>query len=262
MKRTAAKVAKILDVDVPQVKRWTFDFKDYLSTSANPAKGKVRMFNDADLLVLMYVWHHWEEKPDVECIKVGLNQGGHREDAFVEHLYLHTPLIQEPPDDLDETWRHGILLVGGGRYEYLELARNYRHVAKTMLRTALEKDEVDGWAYPVLFAYRHTLELYLKLIGEIDEITHSLARCVQLVEQRRKVKLPPPIRAWILQLEQIDPAGTSFRYADEDAGSSRYFEHWFDFRHFQFAMRRVFDVLDMAILRVGAKGKPAVKKKK
>ena len=179
----------------------------------------------------------------------------------MEHLYLHTPLIQEPPDDLDETWRHGILLVGGGRYEYLELARNYRHVAETMLRTALEKDEVDGWAYPVLFAYRHTLELYLKLIGEIDEITHSLGRCVQLVEQRRKVTLPPPIREWILQLEQIDPTGTSFRYAGEEAGSSRYFEHWFDFRHFQFAMKRVFDALDMAILRVGAKGKLAKKKK-
>jgi hypothetical protein len=261
MNRTAAKVAKVLGVDVPQVKQWTFDFKDYLSAAANPAKGKVRMFNDADLLVLMYVLHHWEKEPDAECIKVGLHQGEYCKDAFVEHLYLHTPLIQEPPDDLDETWRHGILLVGGGRYEYLELARSYRHVAETMLRTALEKDEVDGWAYSVLFAYRHTLELYLKLIGEIDEITHSLARCVQLVEQRRKVTLPPPIREWILQLEQIDPAGTAFRYADEDAGSSRYFEQWFDFRHFQFAMKRVFNALDTAILRVGAKGKPAKKKK-
>ncbi|MCK9194087.1 MAG: hypothetical protein M0P19_09480 [Nevskia sp.] len=145
MNRTAAKVAKIVGVDVSQVKRWTFDFKDYLSAAANPAKGKVRMFNDVDLLVLMYVWYYWEKEPDVECIKVGLNQGEHCEDAFVEHLYLHTPLIQEPPDDLDETWRHGILLAGVGRYEYLELARSYRHVAETMLRTALEKDEVmDG----------------------------------------------------------------------------------------------------------------------
>ncbi len=260
MNRTVTKVAEILSVDILQVRRWALDFKDYLSAAANPDKGKVRLFGDHDLLVLMYVGHHSEAEPEVECIKVGLNQGEHRNDAFVEHLYLHTPLIQEPPDDLDETWRHGILLAGGGRYEYLELARNYRHVAETMLRTALEKDEIEGWAYPVLFAYRHTLELYLKLIGEIDEITHSLARCVQLVEQRRKVKLSPPIREWILQLEQIDPAGTSFRYADVDAGSSRYFEHWFDFRHFQFAMNRVFDALDMAILHVGPKGKPPNKK--
>lgn len=262
MNRTAAKVAKAIGVDVPQVKRWAFVFKDYLSARANPEKGKERLFSDVDFLVLIYVWYHWEDKPDLESIKIGLNRGDHHEDAFLEHLYLHTPLIQDLPDDLDESWRHGILLAGGGRYDYLELARNYRHVAETMLRTALERNEVDGWAYPVLFAYRHTLELYLKLIGEIDEITHSLARCVQLVEQRRKVTLPPPIREWILQLEAVDPAGTAFRYADENVGSGRYFEHWFDFRHFQFAMKRVFDVLDMATLRVGAKGKSVVKKKR
>src|ERR1019366_3849575 len=114
MNRTASKVSKILDVGGLQVKRWALYFKDYLSAAANPAKGKVRMFNDGDLLVLMYVCYHWEEEPDVECIKVGLNQGEHCEDAFVEQLYVHTPLIQEPPADLDEKWRHGILLVGGG----------------------------------------------------------------------------------------------------------------------------------------------------
>jgi len=261
MNRTAAKVAKILSVDVPQVKQWAFDFKDYLSAAANPAKGKVRMFSDDDVLVLMYLWHHWEEEPDVECIKVGLNSGDHCEDAFVEHLYLHTPLIQEPPDDLDETWRHGMLLVGGGRYEYLELARNYRHVAETLLRTALEKDELDGWAYPVLFAYRHTMELYLKLIAESDENTHSLKKCVELVEKRHGVKLPSPIREWILELEEIDPAGTAFRYADADSSLNQHYEQWFDFRHFQFAMKRVFDAIDMAILRVGAEGKAAKRKK-
>ncbi len=67
------------------------------------------MFNDADLLVLMYVCHHWEEEPDVECIKVGLNQGEHREDAYVEHLYLHSPLIQDPPDDTST--KHGFSLM-------------------------------------------------------------------------------------------------------------------------------------------------------
>jgi hypothetical protein len=259
--RTASEAAKIVSVDVSQVKRWAFDFKDYLSAAANPPKGKTRMFTDGDVLVLCYVWHEWEDEPDVDAIKVGLNLGNHYEEPSVEHLYLHTPLIQEPPDDLDETWRHGILLVGGGRHEYLELVRKYRHVAESMLQTALEKDEVGGWAYPVLFAYRHTLELYLKLIGEIDEITHSLKRCVHLVEKRRQVKIPSPIRNWILELDQIDPAGTAFRYADADSALNQFYEQWFDFRHFQFAMKRVFNALDMAILRVGAQGKPVKKKK-
>ena len=150
MNRTASEAAKILGVDALQVKRWTSVFKDYLSASANPPKGKARMFSDDDLLVLCYAGHEWEDQPDIEAIKIGLNLGNHHEDVFVQHLYLHTPLLQEPPDDLDETWRHGILLSGdGGRYAYLELARNYRHVAETMLRSALEKSDLAGWAYPI-----------------------------------------------------------------------------------------------------------------
>ena len=259
MTRTASEVSKILGVDTSQVKRWALDFQDYLTAAASPAKGIVRMFSDADLLVLCYVSHEWEDEPDIEAIKIGLNLGNHHEQVFVEHLYLHTPLLQVPPDDLDETWRHGILLLGEGRHEYLELARNYRHVVESLLREAFAKNDLESWAYPVLFAYRHTLELYLKLIGEIDEITHSLKRCVHLVETRHCASLPSPIRDWILELEQIDPAGTAFRYADEQTRSPRYIEHWFDFVHFQFAMKRTFDALDMAILRTGAIGKPAKK---
>lgn len=261
MNRTASEVAKILEVDAQQVKQWASEFRDYLSPAANPPKGSVRRFSDGDFLVLSYVWSYWEDDPDIECIKIGLNQGSHHEDSFLELLYIHTPLIQEPPEGLDEMWRHGILLYGG-RHEYLELARNYRHVAESTLKNALEKGDMREWAYPVLFAYRHAMELYLKLIGEIDEPTHSLKRCVVLVEKRHQEKLPPHLRGWILELDQIDPAGTAFRYTEDDHVMNKLFEQWFDFRHFRFAMNRVFDALDMAILRAKPEGKPAVKKRK
>ena len=260
MNRTASEVAKMFDANSALVKRWASLFSEYLSRGANPPKGTVRAFSDNDVLALCYVWHEWEDEPDIESIKIGLNLGNHFETPFVEHLYLHTPLLQAPPDELDESWRHGILLCGSGRYEYLELARNYRHVAESMLEQALNRDAMDGWAYPVLFAYRHTLELYLKIIGEIDEVTHSLQRCVHLVEKRRGENFSTTIRRWILELEEIDPAGTAFRYADSPLSSNPYAEHWFDFLHFKFAMKRVFDVLDFAILRTRAQGRPAKKK--
>jgi len=262
MNRTVAQAAGVLGVDASKVKQWALVFEDYLSDAANPPKGTVRMFSDGDLMVLCYVWHEWEDNPDIEAIKIGLNLGNHFEEPFVQHLYLHTPLLQEPPDGLGESWRHGILICGvGGRHGYLELARNYRHVAESMLQSALDKNELDGWAYPILFAYRHTLELYLKLIGEVDEITHSIRDCVKLVEKRRGVKFPSPIREWMLELEQIDPAGTAFRYADEVPGPNGYGEHWFDFAHFQFAMKLIFDMIDRAVLKSGAQGKPARKKR-
>lgn len=254
MNRTLAQAAKVICANTAQVKRWAWIFKDYLSTAANPTKGKVRAYSDEDVLVLCYVGSEWEDDPDIDAIRIGLNLGNHREPVFIEHLYSHTPLLQEPPSNLDETWRHGILLNGGRRHDCLELARIYREFADVTLRAALERDDLQGLAYPILFTYRHTLELYLKIIGEIDEVTHSLRRCLHLVEKRHKTKFGSPMREWILELEQMDPAGTAFRYADGLA-SNEYQELWFDFAQFDHAMKKVFTVIDNAILRTGIVGK-------
>lgn len=261
MNRTVAQTASILGVDLAQVKRWTFAFKDYLSAQANPPKGTARALSDSDVLALAYVSTKWETEPDLQSIQAGLNGGEHYEEEFRKHLYLHTPLLQEPPDDLDETWRHGLLLCGAGMQGYLELARNYRYVADNLLDTALKMGEPLDFAYPVLFAYRHTLELYLKIIGQIDEVTHSLARCVFLVEKLHGKKIGQPVRGWILELDKIDPGGTAFRYADEELDALKYTEHWLDLVQFKFAMNRVFQMLDQAVLHLGTSGKPAKKRK-
>ncbi len=182
MDRTVSQTARILGSDVSEVKKWAWLFKDYLGTSANPAKGRVRTFADADVLALIYVATHWVDEPDLEAIRMGLNVENHHEDGYREILYRHTPLLQEPPDGLDETWRHGVFLNGGSVNEFLELARNYKQTAEAVLESALKSGEPRDWGYPVMFAYRHTLELYLKVIGEIEEETHSLKNCVRLVE--------------------------------------------------------------------------------
>jgi hypothetical protein len=139
----------------------------------------------------------------------------------------------------------------------LELARNYRHVADDLLRAALKSGEPRDFAYPVLFAYRHTLELYLKIVGQIDEITHSLRKCVRLVEERHPGNpIDPVIKGWIHELDRIDPNGTAFRYADAKLGSPTGSEHWLDLVQFKFAMDLVFQMLDRAVLRLGTKGRP------
>jgi hypothetical protein len=131
MNRTVSQTARVLGVDVQQVKTWAWRFKEHLSSRANPPKGRSRAFTDSDVLALMHVAMHWEENPDIENIKAGLNCEDHyNNDRYHEMLYQHTPLLQEPPDDLDETWRHGIFLSGGGVEEYLELARSYKQSAR------------------------------------------------------------------------------------------------------------------------------------
>jgi hypothetical protein len=258
MNRKASEIARILEVQPGQVKSWAFTFKDYLGAQANPRKGATRTFSDSDVLVLAYVWWNWETEPDLDAIRAGLNSGEHYGREFCELLYRHTPILQEPPDDLDETWRHGVLLCAHGMTTYLELARNYRHVANDLLRAALKSGEPLDLAYPVLFAYRHTLELYLKIVGEIDENTHSLRTCIDLVEKRHPGNpIDPAIKGWILELDRIDPSGTAFRYADAKLGTPTGSEHWLDFVQFEFAMNQVFEMLDHAVLRLGTQKRPA-----
>ncbi len=260
MNRTVSEAANVLGVDAEQVKRWASVFKDYLSIRANPSKGKPRMFSDGDLLVLCFVGNEWEHDPDLEAIKIGLNRDEHFNERFVEHLYLHTPLLQEPPDNLDETCLHGFLWVGGHGQARFELARNYRYAAEKLLNQALEESDARHWLCPVLFTYRHTLELYLKTIGNITERTHSLAECVELVETIHGAQFPPRARGWIEELDRIDPnPGTTFRYED-DLGSQGCPEYWVDLRQFKFAMKQVFEMIDCAILRIGAKAPPAKNK--
>lgn len=257
MNRSVAEAARILGVDKQQVKTWAWAYKDYLSAHANPSKRKPRVFTDSDVLALMYICDRSGLGEPAEEIRAGLNREDHYDnDRYREILYAHTPILQEPPDDLDETWRHGILLVGGGVDGYLSLARNYRESAEALLEAAVKSGEPRDWGFPVLFAYRHTLELYLKIIGEIQNHTHSLKECVVLVEKRHSERLPSRVRKWIIELDEIDPDGTAFRYVDEEAGKAlQYVEYWVDFLQFKFAMTRVFQMLDTAILHAAGNGK-------
>lgn len=260
MNRTAGEVARVLGVESEQVKRWACAFKEFLGGSANPRAGTTRTFSDSDLLMLAYIYDMWEETPDLAAISAGLASKEHLEPRFLDLLYRHTPLLQEPPDDLDETWRHGLLLNGAGMHGYRELARNYRLVAENILDTALQNDETLNFGYPVLFAYRHALELHLKILGEIDEVTHSLERCVHLVEKRHGGRIASRIRNWILDLDKVDPEGTFFRYADMKSDRLAHSEYWLDLVRFRLAMSEVLETLDLTSLRLNTNGKPVRKR--
>ena len=247
MTRSVSQAARILGVDIPQVKKWAWHFKEQLSQQANPPKGSSRAFTDSDIMALAYVVMHWDENPDIEDIKIGLNREEHFEETYRKFIYQATPILQEPPDDLDETWRHGILLNGGGVDGYLELARSYKQSADALLEAALESGEPRDWGHPVLFAYRHSLELYLKIIGRMEEFIHSLGECVRRIEKRYRRRISSPVREWIIEFDSIDPIGTAFRYADDQAGTLKYAEVWVDFAQLKFAMSHVFQMLDDAI---------------
>lgn len=107
-----SEVAGHLGVSRDTVKTWTHEFAEHLSLTANPSKGKERQFTEADLRVLALVADFWEDDPDFENIHAMLNCGEYNDERFAEFARLRTPLFQEIPEEIDETWQHGVL-VGG-----------------------------------------------------------------------------------------------------------------------------------------------------
>ena len=86
-----------------------------------------------------------------------------------------------------------------------------------MLKTALQLRESSEAAYPILFNYRHSLELYLKAIMPAQH-NHRLDVLASHLRPLLTGQYPPDqIEILIQRIEefhQMDPSSTVFRYAD------------------------------------------------
>lgn len=83
MKFTVADVGRILKIEKDLIKTWTYKFSDYLSSNSKPDKGKPREFQLEDIRVMAYILMYWEDDPDIESIKIGLNSNSHYEDDLI-----------------------------------------------------------------------------------------------------------------------------------------------------------------------------------
>lgn len=96
--------AKMFDVDRQTIKTWAYVFIDYLSRAANPSTGLIRHFTIEDVRVFAYVLMYWEENPDIEYIKIGLNSRSQFEyDNIDEFITGLLPLFRDMPEDVDDT---------------------------------------------------------------------------------------------------------------------------------------------------------------
>jgi len=78
------------------------------------------------------------------------------------------------PDEIDETWRHGALIGGMGCRDWRQVARAYKLAADELVKLALTEHERHELDFPILFMYRHTVELYLKAALENPPEHHDL----------------------------------------------------------------------------------------
>lgn len=227
MKFGVSKIARELDVDRNLVKTWAYHFKDYLSPDANPKKGTPRQFTPQDFRVLTYVYFYWEDNPDFECIRIGLNRGEYESKQYNDLIASLTPIFDELPDDLDETWRH-VCVVGGmcsGEFDTFTLAESYQLAGDTLVEAALSTVEPHELIYPIIYNYRHATELYLKALLSPNKKNHDLRSLLENLRDFLSAEFSATMPTWfenvIMAFDDFDSDSTTFRYGETGVFSRR-----------------------------------------
>lgn len=160
-------------------------------------------------------------------------------------LSLRKKIFDEIPDGLDETWHHGAML--GGPADSFDLAESYRLAADILVEQVLmHKHQAWELVYPIMFNYRHCLELYLKMIVTPGRHRHSLqgllSNLIRHVRDTHHQAVPKWFTDAILELHEFDEKSTTFRYSDVGVRSVKNpgdGEYWVDLAEFQKLMRSV-----------------------
>ena len=158
------------------------------------------------------------------------------------------PIFEEPPEDME--LRAGALLVnwnGNAGVAAPEVSSAFRVAAERLLDAALANNETWEAAYPILFCYRHGLEVSLKSLVPGAPKKHGLAKLWAALQPRLAGHYREDQLAWlgdrIAEFEHVDPSSTAFRYADA-VPAGRAPELWVDFHHLKASAASLFDALD------------------
>ena len=132
MKFSVSNAAQILLVDKQLIKKWAFRFADYLNPKANPVKGKEKEFTADDLCTLGYISFYWEDEPDIESIKYGLNSGYQFDYPYNEIGIEATPIFRDFTEDFTD---QKVWLIGGCLMipDIITLADSYKFAGDTLL---------------------------------------------------------------------------------------------------------------------------------
>lgn len=237
---TVSEVARFIGVEKDKVKRWARDFGEYLSLTAQPSKGQERHFTEADLRVFAVIADNLELGNDADDVHYALNSGRQYDDHLVDQARLHSPLFQDPSEEMDETWRHGTMIGGMACRDLPQVARAYKLAADELLTQAQAKYEPHELDYPILFLYRHTIEVYLKAALDSHQKHHDLSRLIQLLEEESGQQIAGWVKERLWDFHKIDHMAALFRYADPpDDG-----ELWIEFQHLQLVIDKIVQALE------------------
>ncbi|MBN8590749.1 MAG: hypothetical protein J0M33_03280 [Anaerolineae bacterium] len=153
------------------------------------------------------------------------------------------------PDDLDEMWTH-VALFGGmvdGAHDDYSLANNFRQAGDILIQRGLGDIDAHELLYPVLYNYRHAIELYLKAIVKPKERNHDLSKLMKqfnkFIQETHSEKVPAWFEELIGEFIKFDPKATTFRYPGRTSAPE---EHMVDLPKLQ----KIMGILSEAFHRV------------
>ena len=137
------------------------------------------------------------------------------------------PLFVEPSEECEREdpliGPQGFMFDGMSCPTRLELAQQFYDSAEILVETIKRGDVYDyDIANPVLYLYRHSIELVLKAIigGKIKH--HKLDQLAKDFEQYIGQKYDEKVPRWIIrrlnEFADVDPGSTAFRYAEGLSG--------------------------------------------
>lgn len=217
LKYKVSEISKILKVEKKLVKDWAYDFAEYLNPKANPEKGKEREFTTNDICALGYISFYWEENPDLESIKYGLNGGDQFEYPFSELATAATPIFREYSEEI---LTQNVWMIGGmvEKQNVLDLANSYKQAGDILVDIGINDENNKELIYPAIYNYRHSTELYLKAILTKYKKTHKLKTLYSnfkiLIKENYQEEIPIWFENIILVFDEFDPEGTYLRYGN------------------------------------------------
>jgi hypothetical protein len=225
------------------VLRWIADFEEHFSSTSKGTNGQDRSFIDADLCVLLYIQHETEGGKCPDEIESGLCSREHLSDMFVDEACLHSPLFQDVPEEIDETWRHGVLIGGMAGRDWVQVARSYKQAADNLVAAAMKSDELYECDYPIFYLYRHCIELYLKTILGGKVRGHDFSKLLKALEGKYQKTLCGWIRERLWDFHEVDERSDMFRYPEDIKDG----ELWIDFHHLRLVMDHITQAFEQHI---------------
>ncbi len=221
LKYKVSEVAQLLKVDRKLIKDWAYHFSEYLNPRANPEKGFEREFTADDLCTLSYISMYWEDNPDFENIKWGLNSGSQFEYPFTEIAIEATPIFREYSEEFENS---NAWMIGGMAEirSKISLADSYKTAGDTLVQHGIDDYNID-FIYPAIYNYRHATELYIKHIlkerittlpndGNIHSLKILYYELKNILSELFKTEPPRWFENIIFAFDDFDPNGTTFRY--------------------------------------------------